>query len=176
MSTPDRPEEGDSVVKAAVPHPEIEADLAPGSLLVRSTIWNLTGYIAPLVVAVVVIPFLIKRLGTPEYGVLTIAWGIVGYFGVFDMGLSNAITKFVAERIGRGSPAEINDIFHTGLVGRDIAGSVGKAARVLLAIRSRGFAGADVYGLSPVCGCVAVCRERRMFSRDARGIPTVRCN
>ena len=31
---------------------------------------------------------------------LTIAWGVVGYFGVFDMGLSNAMTKFVAERIG----------------------------------------------------------------------------
>jgi O-antigen/teichoic acid export membrane protein len=94
---------------------------------VRSTIWNLTGYIAPLVVAVVVIPFLIKRLGTPEYGVLTIAWGIVGYFGVFDMGLSNAITKFVAERIGRGSPAEINDIFHTGLallLGSSLSGAI----------------------------------------------------
>ena len=96
-------------------HHEMAADLAPGSLLARSTIWNLIGYAAPLLVAVVVIPYLIRRLGTAEYGVLTIAWGIVGYFGVFDMGLSNAVTKFVAERIGRDAPGEINDIFHTGL-------------------------------------------------------------
>jgi O-antigen/teichoic acid export membrane protein len=75
----------------------------------------MVGFIAPLIVAVVVIPYLIKRLGTAEYGVLTIAWGVVGYFGVFDMGLSNALTKFVAERIGRDHPGEINDIFHTGL-------------------------------------------------------------
>jgi O-antigen/teichoic acid export membrane protein len=94
---------------------EGEADLAPGSLLARSMIWNLIGFIAPLGVAVVVIPFLIKRLGTSEYGVLSIAWGVVGYFGIFDMGLSNALTKFVAERIGRGTADEISDIFHTGL-------------------------------------------------------------
>jgi O-antigen/teichoic acid export membrane protein len=106
---------------------EMEADLAPGSLLARSTIWNLIGYAAPMLVAVVVIPYLIRRLGTAEYGVLTIAWGVVGYFGVFDMGLSNAVTKFVAERIGRDSPGEINDIFHTGLgllLGSSVCGAL----------------------------------------------------
>ncbi len=101
-------------LKTAAAHNETEADLAPGALLAGSTIWNLVGYVVPLVVAIVAIPVLIKRLGTAEYGVLTIAWGIVGYFGVFDMGLSNALTKFVAERIGRESPEEIDDIFHTG--------------------------------------------------------------
>jgi O-antigen/teichoic acid export membrane protein len=115
MSSPSRPESF-AVEEASIrSRHDVEADLAPGSLLARSTIWNMIGFIAPLIVAVVVIPYLIKRLGTAEYGVLTIAWGVVGYFGVFDMGLSNATTKFVAERIGRDSSGEINDIFHTGL-------------------------------------------------------------
>jgi O-antigen/teichoic acid export membrane protein len=114
-------------VEAAALKTEIEADLTPGSLLARGTLWNLVGYIAPLVVAVAVIPFLIKRLGTAEYGVLTIAWGVVGYFGVFDMGLSNALTKFIAERIGRDAPGEISDIFHTGfalLLGSSVCGAI----------------------------------------------------
>ena len=101
-------------VKAVTTRNATAADLAPGMLLARSTVWNLVGYSVPLVVAIVAIPVLIKRLGTAEYGVLTIAWGIVGYFGVFDMGLSNALTKFVAERIGRESHEEIDDVFHTG--------------------------------------------------------------
>ena len=112
----------------------LEADLAPGSLLARSTIWNMVGFVAPLIVAVVVIPYLIKRLGTAEYGVLTIAWGVVGYFGVFDMGLSNAMTKFVAERIGRDSSGEINDIFHTGLAMLLISSTCGA---LLLALAAR---------------------------------------
>ena len=127
MSIPPPPEPLAMGLKTDAAPPEAEADLAPGSLLARSTIWNLIGYFAPLAVAVVVIPFLIRRLGTSEYGVLTLAWGVVGYFGVFDMGLSNALTKFVAERIGRDDAGEISDIFHTGLallLGSSICGAI----------------------------------------------------
>src|SRR5260370_25107315 len=56
-----------------------------GDLLARNTIWNLVGNATPLIVAVLVIPVLIKHLGTVRYGILTIAWGVVGSFGVFDM-------------------------------------------------------------------------------------------
>jgi O-antigen/teichoic acid export membrane protein len=125
LSSPQPPAVAQNAVAGG--HLEMAADLASGSLLARSTIWNLIGYAAPLLVAVVVIPYLIRRLGTAEYGVLTIAWGIVGYFGVFDMGLSNAVTKFVAERIGRDAPGEINDIFHTGLallLGSSVCGAL----------------------------------------------------
>src|SRR5882724_6571066 len=127
MSVPARPEPLAIALNVAAARHETEADLAPGSLLARSMVWNLIGYLAPLVVAVLVIPFLIKRLGTAEYGILTFAWGIVGYFGVFDMGLSNALTKFVAERIGRDVPGEISDIFHTGLallLGSSLCGAI----------------------------------------------------
>src|ERR1700732_409713 len=64
------------------------AERTSGELLARNTVWNLVGFATPMLVAVLVIPFLIRDLGTAKYGVLTIAWGIVGYFGVFDMGLS----------------------------------------------------------------------------------------
>jgi O-antigen/teichoic acid export membrane protein len=101
-------------MKAAFTNETVEADRASGRVLARSTAWNLVGYLVPLIVAVIAIPILIRHLGTTRYGVLTIAWGIVGYFGVFDMGLSNALTKFVAERIGRASPSEIDEVFHTG--------------------------------------------------------------
>ena len=84
--------------------------------LARNTLWNLMGYVAPLAVAVVVVPLLIKHLGTAKYGILTIAWSVVGYFGIFDMGLSNALTKFIAERIGYDSEGEIEAIFQTGFL------------------------------------------------------------
>lgn len=84
--------------------------------LARNTVWNLFGYVAPLAVAVVVVPLLIKHLGTAKYGILTIAWGIVGTFGIFDMGLSNALTKFIAERVGRETEGEVEAIFQTGFI------------------------------------------------------------
>jgi O-antigen/teichoic acid export membrane protein len=84
--------------------------------LARNTLWNLIGYVAPLAVAIVVVPLLIGHLGTAKYGILTIAWSVVGYFGIFDMGLSSALTKFIAERVGHESEGEIEAIFQTGFL------------------------------------------------------------
>jgi O-antigen/teichoic acid export membrane protein len=148
----------------------VEADLAPGSLLARSTIWNMVGFIAPLIVAVVVIPYLIKRLGTAEYGVLTIAWGVVGYFGVFDMGLSNAMTKFVAERIGRADSGEINDIFHTGLAMLLIS-SVCGAFLLALAARPLAYAWLSV----PLDLRAETCTVFRLFSIALPFVVSVAC-
>ena len=98
--------------------------------LARNTLWNLIGYVAPLAVAVVVVPLLIRHLGTAKYGILTIAWSVVGYFGIFDMGLSNALTKFIAERVGHHDEGEIKAIFQTGfllLVASSICAGIGLA-------------------------------------------------
>src|ERR1700687_2028936 len=86
--------------------------------LAHNTIWNLSGYGAPLLAALIAIPILIRNLGTAQYGALTIAWGVVGYFSVFDMGLDNALAKLVSERVGVGGKAEkeINAFFYTAFL------------------------------------------------------------
>jgi O-antigen/teichoic acid export membrane protein len=86
--------------------------------LAHNTIWNLSGYAAPLLAALIAIPILIRNLGTAQYGALTIAWGVVGYFSVFDMGLDNALAKLVSERVGVGGKAEkeINSFFYTAFL------------------------------------------------------------
>lgn len=71
--------------------------LTSGPLLARNAYINLAGQILPIVVAVFAIPLLIKVLGTERFGVLALAWVVLGYFGLFDFGLSRATTKFVAE-------------------------------------------------------------------------------
>ena len=48
------------------------------------------GMVLPLIVGVLSIPFAIKGLGKEGFGILTIAWVILGYFGLFDFGLSRA--------------------------------------------------------------------------------------
>ena len=46
-----------------------------------------------LAVAVFAIPLLISGIGLPKFGVLTLAWVVVGYFSVFDLGLGRAMTQ-----------------------------------------------------------------------------------
>lgn len=92
-----------------------QANLTGGRRLARNVLWNLLGTGAPLLVAIVAIPFLIEGLGIPRFGVLTIAWMIVGYFGLFDLGLGRALTKLVAEKLGAGQDDEIPALVWTAM-------------------------------------------------------------
>jgi O-antigen/teichoic acid export membrane protein len=69
-------------------------------LLARNTLLNLLGQVVPMAAAVVAIPILIAHLGAARFGVLTLAWAAIGYFGLFDLGLGRALTQAVAARLG----------------------------------------------------------------------------
>ena len=106
--------------------------LTRGSLLARNTIWNLIGQVAPLVVAIFAIPLLIKGLGMDRFGVLTLAWVVIGYFSLFDLGLGRALTQLVANKLGAGQESEIPALAWTGLILMLIMGLVGTLVVCLL--------------------------------------------
>lgn len=64
--------------------------------LLRHTVFNLIGLGAPLLVAVGTIPVLIHHLGPSRFGLLTLIWAVVSYFGLFDLGLGRALTQQLA--------------------------------------------------------------------------------
>jgi O-antigen/teichoic acid export membrane protein len=84
--------------------------------LARNVLLNLAGQGAPLIGALVAIPLLIPALGTERFGVLTLAWLVIGYLSLFDLGLGRALTKLVAERIARGEGDDIAPLVYTALL------------------------------------------------------------
>src|SRR6202047_3703995 len=74
--------------------------LTSGRLLAKNTVWNLVGNGAPIAVAVFCIPILIRELGKERFGVLTLAWALIGYASLFDLGLGRALTQLVAKKLG----------------------------------------------------------------------------
>jgi O-antigen/teichoic acid export membrane protein len=89
--------------------------LTSGSRLAKNTIWNLLGNSAPMLVAVVCIPILIRGLGTDRFGVLTLVWALIGYANLFDFGLGRALTQLVAAKLGTGEDQEVPLIVWTSL-------------------------------------------------------------
>ena len=87
-----------------------------GRKITRNSILNITGYCAPIAVAVVTIPVIIRIMGTERFGVLALAWAIIGYFSLFDFGLNRALTKLVAEKLGSGDDEAIPDLIRTALM------------------------------------------------------------
>ena len=56
----------------------------PPEKISKNFAWNLLGAGLPLVVAIFTIPLLVSGLGQDRFGLLTLAWIIVGYFSLFD--------------------------------------------------------------------------------------------
>lgn len=90
-------------------------NLTSGRLLARNTIFNFAGQAAPLLVALFAIPLLIDGLGIDRFGVLTLAWIVIGYFSLFDLGLGRAMTQLVAERLGTGQERGVSTLVWTAL-------------------------------------------------------------
>src|SRR5437773_8518685 len=88
-------------------HERRNGHLRSGRLLARNTVWNLLGNGAPMLVAVFCIPILIKGLGTDRFGVLTLAWALIGYASLFDLGLGRALTQLVARKLGAGEEHDV---------------------------------------------------------------------
>ena len=87
--------------------------------------WNLLGTVLPLLAAAAAMPYLAQRLGTERFGLLTLGWVLIGYFGLFDFGLGRALTKLVAERVGRPTAADLPALCSTGTALAGAAGLVG---------------------------------------------------
>ncbi len=84
-------------------------------MLTRNALLNLVGHLAPLLAALIFVPPLISRLGTERFGFLALAWILVGYFSLFDLGLGRTLSRLVAERIGTPRETELPQRSYTAL-------------------------------------------------------------
>jgi O-antigen/teichoic acid export membrane protein len=107
--------------------------LTSNRVLARSTINSFLGQLIPLIVGFLSIRVLIEALGTDRFGVLTLAWLVVGYFSLFDLGLGRALTQLVAEKLGGEQESEIPALAWTTLLLMLMLGLVGG---VILAVLS----------------------------------------
>lgn len=127
MSSPGTP------APSLCPHNGGEApgfEIRPG-LLARNTILNAVGLGLPMAVGVLAMPFTIRWLGTERFGILSLVWVAVGYLAFFDLGLSRATTKFVAEALGRGDAHEIPGILWTTVIFQGLLGLAGTGLMAL---------------------------------------------
>jgi len=107
--------------------------LITGHVLLCNSLLNLMGQVVPLLVGVATVPLIVRGLGPERFGLLSIAWVVLSYSAVFDLGLGRASTKFVAEALARGERERVSSIVAAAVTAQGILGVVGGLIFVLAA-------------------------------------------
>ena len=106
--------------------------------LLRNSSYALLGSIVPTLVSIVTVPFYISAIGAERYGVLAIAWLVLGYFGASDLGIGRAITQRISAMRGESRAAMAGAVW-SALVSMIVFGLIGALA--LFAFAAWYFAG-----------------------------------
>lgn len=75
--------------------------------------WNACGLLLPLALAACAVPRLLALIGSERFGYLALAWGLIGYAGVLDLGIGRAATQLVASLRSGPTRLRIPDVVAT---------------------------------------------------------------
>ena len=82
---------------------------------VINVLWSWTGVAANLVVALLLNPYVIRKLGEVRYGIWALIFSILEYFAFFDLGLNTAVANFCARYEASGDTEKINEVINTAV-------------------------------------------------------------
>lgn len=88
---------------------------------------NFLGLILPTFVSLVTVPAYIHALGVERYGVISLVWTLIGYFGILDLGMSMAAQNHISKALASGDDAESARVFWSAFwlnLGTGIAGGL----------------------------------------------------
>jgi O-antigen/teichoic acid export membrane protein len=96
-------------------------------------IWISLSLGLPGVAAALSVPLLLDTLGDERFGLIALAWGLIGYSAAFDMGIGKASTQLIADLKSRPSleAQKIKEIIHTAVIITLVTSSLGAAIFII---------------------------------------------
>ena len=84
--------------------------------IARNTVFNGLGRLWEAVVGLVLIAYIVTRLGAEGYGLWSVVAAFTGYAALFDVGFGSGYAKYVAEYAAKGERNKISGVVTSGLV------------------------------------------------------------
>jgi O-antigen/teichoic acid export membrane protein len=95
--------------------------------------WSLAGLALPLFAAFATIPEILRQLGAERFGLLALAWALVSYAGIFELGIGRSATQLIAQLRGRDELQSIRRVVTISLRLSMAAGAMSCVAISLIA-------------------------------------------
>ena len=90
--------------------------MSRGKSIIRGSATRVFAMFAQIAVTLLMTPIILDALGDRYYGMWILAGTFIGYYGLFDFGLSIAISRFLSRAIGQNRPEDQQDYLQTGFV------------------------------------------------------------
>jgi hypothetical protein len=68
------------------------------------------------VVAFLLTPFIIRHLGKTGYGIWALVGSLTGYYGLFNLGVDSALTRYIARYAAQGDEESLNETASTAII------------------------------------------------------------
>src|SRR5690349_4270622 len=92
--------------------------------MVRSILSNWVCLVAVGLMALLITPFMIHRLGDFQFGIYTLAFSTIGYFDVLSQGIRSTLQRYVGRLTGMQDRESLNSVFSTALAVTVIVGAI----------------------------------------------------
>lgn len=94
-------------------------------MLLRNSLWHLSGSALPALVALATVPLLIGGVGLEGFGIITLVTSVVGYFGIVDLNLSAGSIRYLSKFHASAEDDRFRETFWFGLMFYAALGLIG---------------------------------------------------
>ncbi len=99
----------------------------------KNVAWNWAGVAVSIASGILLSPYIIRRRGNEGYGIWALAFALIEYYWLLDLGFRSAAIKYSAHYHALGRPQKVNEIVNTSLLYFSVVGALLFAATAALA-------------------------------------------
>lgn len=93
--------------------------------LIANTLFNVLGQAYTILLGLVVVPYVVHRLGAGLYGLIALVAALGSFAGLLNFGFGRAVSKYVSELYWAGDFQAINSLLRSALTVSFLAGGAG---------------------------------------------------
>lgn len=87
-----------------------------GKKIVRNTIYNSVGRIWLMLANLILVPYILHKLGVQVFAVWSLVFVVTNYLGVLDFGIRTSFAKYIAEYHTKKDQNSINAVINCGII------------------------------------------------------------